>query len=150
VKNQYDGASKGHGNSGTTQKITGSQHCELTLALYMLKIHRENDIRGPIKIGCSKASCYWCHVYLLSINDQFPGQKVVTFATHGKRTKGWLLPENDLLARDEILHLVGDSVEDVFRRAWGMPRKKSDSRSLSSSFEQQHGTEPKSKWLHEV
>jgi len=47
--------------------IAGSQQCESNLALYMLKIYREIETRGPIKIGCSKASCYWCHVYLWNI-----------------------------------------------------------------------------------
>jgi len=74
---------------------------------------------------------------------------VITFATHEKRTRGWLLPTDDYLARDKMLRLVGQSVEDVLRRAcWGMPGEESDS--LSPSFGDQQVLSPKMKWTPKV
>jgi len=54
----------------------------------LLKLQSVFRADSAMKIGCSKASCYWCHVYSLNISDRFPEQKVITIATYGKRTKG--------------------------------------------------------------
>lgn len=143
IANRFSGAQKGYGAKGQMTTIVGSQHCELTLALEMLQMFQHTKQAGPIKIGCSKASCYWCHVYLSALNDQFPDHRVVTFSTHGKLTKGWLLPEANTLARDRVVELIGDFVDEIFWRAWGIPRRKSDSPSVSGSFE----SSPSQNWI---
>lgn len=99
----------------------------------MLALNRNRHQKGLIKIGCSKAACYWCHQYILELNEEFPRNQIVNFATHGKRTKGWILPELEVKAKRAMLNLIGTSIEDVFRAAGGLPRKKSDSRSLPTS-----------------
>lgn len=100
---------------------------------------------GLIEIGCSKASCFWCHIYLKQLNEHLlnsdPNIKIITFANHGKRTKGWLMPEGQEAVGESVLQEIGYLIEDVFRRAWGVPRKKSDSRSLSPSFFGSHSGE---------
>ena len=59
--------------------------------------------------------------------------KVITYATHGKRVKGWLLPRGRDKVADIILQDIGNQVENVFQEAHGLPRKRSDSRSVSPS-----------------
>ena len=67
--------------------------------------------RGTIKIGCSKASCYWCDAYLSALNKQSSERqfepRIVYTATHGKRAKGWLLPDEDVRARTEVAWRMG-------------------------------------------
>ncbi|KAL9095772.1 MAG: hypothetical protein Q9163_006497, partial [Psora crenata] len=145
IANRFDGANKGSGAEGQQHAILASQHCEITLALYFLEVFLKVRRGGSIEIGCSKASCYWCHLYLEQLNEHLVTSnhniKIVTFANHGKRTKGWLMPEGQKAVTDAVLQEVGYLIEDVFRRAWGVPRKKSDSRSLFSSFFGSHSGE---------
>jgi len=63
VLNPFDGATKGRGSPNQKYTIQGSQHCELTFALHFIKTPRAHS-GGEIKIGCSKASCYWYHIFL--------------------------------------------------------------------------------------
>ena len=134
IQNHNHNAQKGSGEANAKQKIQCSQHCELTLALHLAERFTAQKVSCPIKIGCSKASCYWCHVYILELNKTLSNNKVITFATHGKRVKGWLLPRGHDKVADIVLQHVGNEVENVFEEAHGLPRKKSDSRSVSSSL----------------
>ena len=74
------------------------------------------------------------HSYISCLNKQFSENQVVPFSTNGTRTKGWLLPKDDVLARDEVLRVVGDSIDDIFRQAWALPVKRSGARNISSEF----------------
>ena len=67
--------------------------------------------------------------YLLKIGSS---KRVITFANHGKRTKGWIVPEEPAAVKDKMLEYVRQSMEEVLKQIAGEPRKKSDSRSLDS------------------
>ncbi len=141
VLNHFDSATIGSGNPNQQHAIQASQHCELTLALHFLNAPGAHS-GGEIKIGCSKASCYWCHIYLLELNKHLsarePAAKVVTYASTGKRTKGWLMPGGFEEVKAVILQQVGVEVEDVFNAVAGIPRRRSDSRSPSSHLFGEH------------
>ncbi|KAL8859952.1 MAG: hypothetical protein Q9178_003500 [Gyalolechia marmorata] len=130
-----------HASPLEKKSILVSQHCEISVAFHMLEIHSKNQIKGPIKIGCSKACCFWCKTYIAGLNEQHPDHPIIIYASHGKRTKGWMLPDAEVKARDSIVELVSTSVEDTFRTVWGLPRKRSDSRSVASEFEDLDTTE---------
>ncbi|KAL8905020.1 MAG: hypothetical protein Q9171_006839 [Xanthocarpia ochracea] len=124
-----------HASPSETRPILVSQHCEITTALHMLKIHLKNQIKGPIKIGCSKAVCFWCKTYIAGLNEQYPEHPIVVNASHGKRTKGWMLPDAEVKARESTVELISTSVEETFRTVWGLPRKRSYFKSVASGFE---------------
>ena len=138
IANHYNGAKPGSGTPGQKCGIRASQHCELTLALYFVNEWRKAQRRGRIAIGCSKASCYWCHRYVNTLNESLKDSKnditLVSYATHGKRISGWVMPEGHDEVQDVIYDEVGSSVGEIIKAAWTIPRKKSDSRSLSPSF----------------
>lgn len=136
VKNHYDSAVSGDRPARDYLMLT-SQHCELTLALEMLKNPYGQRI---IKIGCSKASCYWCHLYLENLNehltssDPATNMQVVHYATHGKRTTGWKMPEASGDVGDQVYLSIGFLMDDTLRKVTGMERRKSDSRSVESGY----------------
>lgn len=51
--------------------INATQHCELTVARYMLDCKRlvHQAYKCPIETGLSKPCCYWCHQYLQNLNN---------------------------------------------------------------------------------
>ncbi|KAL2053374.1 hypothetical protein ABVK25_006368 [Lepraria finkii] len=128
LKEYYPDAKEGQ--SGKI-KILFSQHCELTVANYLLRLKTATkSLLGPIEIGCSKASCFWCDLYLTELNDILPKYgRVINRATHGNLCNGWMMPqalpgyEN---VNREVLDCIGRQVETVF--AYGNDRRrKSDS-----------------------
>ncbi|KAL8728631.1 MAG: hypothetical protein Q9166_005285 [cf. Caloplaca sp. 2 TL-2023] len=66
VTAQYDHAQAG--NPGT-QFTTTAQHCELTIGLWLWKRKQQLNLPGPIEVGCSKASCHYCSIYLKQFNN---------------------------------------------------------------------------------
>jgi len=90
VEEHYPHAQEGH--PGLT-KIKFTQHCELTLALWMTA--RIKDMAKPhtkrIEIGVSKSCCQWCVGYL-GLLDGLASYDIVVHATHGKQPTGWLMP----------------------------------------------------------
>ena len=139
ISNHMEKASEGSSKvPGATELTTCSRHCELTLALQLLQHFEEQGITGPISIGVSKASCYWCHVFPLELNEYLEQNQIVTYGTHGKSVKGWLPPqhltERYTHVNHNVLRYIGEKVEEVFRKIKEIPRKKSDSRSITNSL----------------
>ncbi|KAL6712954.1 hypothetical protein ACLMJK_009509 [Lecanora helva] len=131
ISDHFPKANAGVGKSPHEQAaVLCSQHCELTLAHHLINLGG----KGELEIGCSKASCFWCHAYLVDLNDKLKdsNSKVVLYATHGKRTKGWLLPTEPEFrtVADNVLRYIGQTVADVFARIQAEPRKTSDPRSI--------------------
>lgn len=119
--------------SGQTRKVTASHHAELSLALYMMNMKPSEDPRSTIEIGCSKASCYWCYHYLLYFNRYLAERRwplIVSRATHGKKTEGWLLPDGPDAVNHDFLQLVGKEMQEIFNTVPELQRRKSDSRSI--------------------
>ena len=122
---------------GATEMIMCSQHCELTLSLYLTKLFRRRNRTGTIKIGGSKSSCYWCWLYLLELNQELKRSEigVVIQRMNGKSVKGWLPPKH-LSKRyqklnDTILQSIGEKVECAFWEVKALWRKGAGSQSLS-------------------
>jgi len=97
-------------------RIDHCQHAELTLALFLIE---RSEAGGTYTIGLSKASCYWCSMWLDVANTALRSmaarktEVVVRATTRGKRTDGWLLPQDDRFAR---LFLVRFNAE--FRKCY--------------------------------
>ena len=79
----------------------------------------------------------------MELNNELDDIAEVLFATHGKRVKGWLLPDAPgcQTVGDNVLNHVGRMVEDIFGSVKESPRKKSDSRSISSSLAGEMGVQ---------
>lgn len=126
------GPGKPTGSLNQREVIT-SAHCELTLALHMLKSPKSNASRRTIEIGLSKAKCYWCHHYLAFLNHHSSkqnGPHIVSRATHGKKTEGWSLPAGPAQVTRDFLQLVGTEMQELFNTIAEQHRCKSDSRSI--------------------
>jgi hypothetical protein len=73
--------------------VTFTQHCEITLALEMLRHYiRPKYSRRKIEIGVSKACCEWCCQYLNLLASAYPKHSVFVRASHGKQPDGWMIP----------------------------------------------------------
>lgn len=97
-----------------------TQHCELTVALYLLQRRIDEGIsaKRSYGIGCSEASCVWCDSYLRMLNSFGPsGATVVYHGFHGQRTPGWLLPKalpGYESVNDHVLDDIGAEVDTIF------------------------------------
>lgn len=137
IQRSYFTAKEGVGIPGAKVQVLTSQHCELTLALFMLK-DPVFESQHSLKIGCSKASCHFCHIYIENLNEHLlqpepaTSKQVVLFSTHGKRPTGWIMPQVKGYdeVRNESYQSIGIEVEDILRTVTLTERKKSDSRSL--------------------
>ncbi|KAL9031050.1 MAG: hypothetical protein Q9196_000883 [Gyalolechia fulgens] len=116
------------------KEIKSTQHCELTVALALWEKRQKQGIAGALEVGCSKASCYYCSVFVRRFNEWAKRQpqvnQIVTSGYHAKYVNGWLMPTYPSEVVDQVLDHVGNLVYDVFNCVTG-PRRKSDSRSLS-------------------
>ena len=134
----YPKAIPGPAGRGEDQIINSSQHCELTLALHILDSKTPTGMRDkPVKVGCSKATCYWCYVFVYYLNQHHShhsGDKVVVRATHGKMVNGWLLPSTADEVEKNFLNHVGMMMQKVFTKLKDAPRRRSDSQSLPDVF----------------
>lgn len=95
-------------NGETTEPVIQFVHAECTLASYLASLQRP---WANIEIGCSKASCWLCELYLSH------KQGDLTFHIRhvsGKLRSGWTMPEG-IAARVEeyIRSLVLEEVFDV-------------------------------------
>lgn len=112
------------------RNIATTQHCELTVALFLMEWKRRNPVvTGPIEIGVSKSTCQWCYKYLTSLNNfinRSAGLTIVCRATRGKRPDGWMLPSKPELVKTEMLQYLGSQVQEIFDQVLTR-RRKSDS-----------------------
>lgn len=126
LKEHYPNAKEGQSGK---KKILFSQHCELTVAKHLLQVKTATrSLLDPIEIGCSKASCFWCNLYLTELNRILPGG-AITSATHGNLCDGWMMPQalpGYETVNTAVLDYIGREVEIVFARG-NDRRRKSDS-----------------------
>ena len=123
LKEHYPNAREGQSGK---KKILFSQHCELTVAKHLLRVKTaKGSLLSPIEIGCSKASCFWCDLYLKELNRILPGG-AITSATHGNLCDGWMMPQalpGYETVNIEVLDYIGRQVETVFERGNDRLRK---------------------------
>ena len=75
--------------------VTFTQHCEITLALEMLRRCNQRGItKRKIEVGVSKACCEWCCQYITLLASAYPSHPVLVRASHGKQPDGWMMPPN--------------------------------------------------------
>lgn len=121
--------------------IRSTQHCELTVALHLLQLRTPEGSQMPsIEVGCSKASCFWCHKYINELNSVLIlSGPVVVRATHGKMTNEWMVPQAAQGFEDEcnrakqnVFDTIGKSIRAIFAAGSDL-RRKSDSQPLGAS-----------------
>jgi hypothetical protein len=91
VQGTYKGANPGNPVDGK-KTIAFTQHCEITLALDVLKRAQSKVNTAKIEIGVSKACCEWCCEYLSLLASAYPQYSILVRASHGKQTNGWMIP----------------------------------------------------------
>ncbi|KAL8998596.1 MAG: hypothetical protein Q9169_002347 [Polycauliona sp. 2 TL-2023] len=103
----------------STIKVIGSQHCELTVALYLWKA----KATGHIEIGCNKASCFYCAKWIDEFNLAVAttNRSVIHRGDHRKFINGWVVPQQDnsVKAKDNMLEDVLATVGDRLRSEIG-------------------------------
>ena len=130
VKNVYEKAQPGQPAAGK-KNIKFTQHCEITLALDMLKRTQPKLTNPKIEIGVSKACCEWCCEYLNLLASVYPEHSFLVRASHGKQPDGWMMPPNGLKSVEkQMTRLIEGRVDSVI---WEIiNRRRSDSNELPS------------------
>ncbi|KAL8845996.1 MAG: hypothetical protein Q9221_008877 [Calogaya cf. arnoldii] len=114
------------------------QHCEITLGRALWQRKKDYQLLGDIEIGCSKASCKYCSIYIEKFNaceeeQQKPHNKIVVKGVHEKCVQGWSMPQGnetiDETVRMEVFTEIGELMADIVTKVTWPPRKLSDSRS---------------------
>ncbi|KAL8898920.1 MAG: hypothetical protein Q9207_006461 [Kuettlingeria erythrocarpa] len=129
-----------HANPGTTAtttvNVTASQHCELTIGLYLWEHNKRFNRTGAIEVGCNKASCWYCSDFIRSFNDwrseTQKGPRIMVRGDHSKHVDGWTMPAG---TPDEVQKLVLNSIGQVMHTMINIvqaPPRKSDSHSPPS------------------
>ncbi|KAL8843488.1 MAG: hypothetical protein Q9176_002101 [Flavoplaca citrina] len=122
-----------------TDTIKTCQHCELTIGLRLYQRKKDLDLPGPVEVGCSKASCLYCSIYLDRFNEweyseelskRTPRENsIIVRGSHNKCILGWYMPANYDNVRNRVLNSIGSMMTEIVDRLAGPPRRKSDSRS---------------------
>ncbi len=95
--------------------ISTAPHAELAIAIRLADYMKAHNLEGPIEIGVSKASCYWCQQYLDFLHESLqPKLNIVNRATHGKCIDGWLIPDHPADIKRQMLDFVGDKMQAIF------------------------------------
>lgn len=130
VKARFHDAQEGP--PGST-RIDQCQHAELTLTLFLINTSQSAGAGGTYEIGVSKSSCYWCSIWLDLANTALSmasrKTEIVVRATHGKRTDGWLLPQDKHVAHLFLLRFNSEFRSHYDTALTG--RRRSDSKPLS-------------------
>ncbi|KAL8693219.1 MAG: hypothetical protein Q9224_003794 [Gallowayella concinna] len=161
---------EGDGFSGTTT-VVASQHCELTvgLDLWYRRVQQQQQqqhkqqqqqqkqqqqqqqkqqtqapeeiFSTPVEVGCSKASCHYCGLYLDKFNQwcrrNQAGPPIFVRGLHHKNTEGWMMPRVPTDAPDQMkngfteagnstLEGIGDRIHTMWLEMMN-PRRLSDS-----------------------
>jgi hypothetical protein len=111
------------------KKVTFTQHCEITLALDMLKRTQPKFTNSRIEIGVSKTSCEWCYEYLNLLASVYPRHLILVRASHGKQPDGWMMPPNGPKSiAPQMIRLAEGRVDHII---WEINyRRQSDSNEL--------------------
>jgi hypothetical protein len=130
VTRVYGGARPGQPAVGKT-RIRFTQHCEITLALDMLKRTRPIPGHSIIKIGVSKACCEWCCEYLNLLTSAYQRHPILIRVSHGKQPDGWMMPPSGPQSiSQQMVRLIVERVDNVI---WQITsRRRSDSNELPS------------------
>jgi OTT_1508-like deaminase len=130
VKRVYKEAQPGRPAVRKT-KIRFTQHCEITLALDMLKRTRPIPGHSIIEIGVSKACCEWCCEYLNLLTSAYQRNPILVRASHGKQPNGWMMPPSGPQSiSQQMVRLIVERVDDV---VWKITSsRRSDSNELPS------------------
>ncbi|KAL9035852.1 MAG: hypothetical protein Q9180_004628 [Flavoplaca navasiana] len=136
VRDFYPKASPGTPGPDPEVEIAAAQHCELTVGLDLWRALVYRKQRQTIEIGCSKASCYYCKLWIEEFNKWVTGQhlpnKMVLRGQHDKFVLGWAMPSNSpAKVRDGVLEGIGKVMQEIWTEAGG-PRRRSDSQSPPS------------------
>jgi OTT_1508-like deaminase len=136
VTSAFPNAALGHPENGK-KRVKFTQHCEITLALAMLKRLRLCDVKvKKVEIGVSKACCGWCCEYLGLLHQEDPRKPILVRATHGKLPDGWMMPPSGSpLITKKMAALIEEKIDDV---VWEIH---SSRRSDSNELEDFEGTE---------
>src|SRR2546423_1732542 len=130
VTDAYDKAQPGQPAVGK-KTVTFTQHCEITLALDMLKRTRPKLTKTKIEIGVSKACCEWCCEYLNLLASAYPEHSILVRASHGKQPDGWMMPPNSPTSiAQQMTRVIEERIDHVI---WKINnRRRSDSNELPS------------------
>jgi hypothetical protein len=110
------------------KKVKFTQHCEITLALDMLK-RKAKFTHSKIEIGVSKACCEWCCDYLTLLGSAYSHHSILVRASHGKQTDGWMMPSHGPKSIEhQMAQLIETRIQGV---VWKIhSRRRSDSPGL--------------------
>jgi hypothetical protein len=132
VTNAYTEAQPGDPVVGE-KTITFTQHCEITLALDMLKRAQLRLSNTKIEIGVSKACCEWCCQYLNLLASVYPQYPILVRASHGKQPDGWMMPPSSPTSvTQQMIRVIEEKIDHVIWKINSRHRR-SDSVELSSS-----------------
>ncbi|KAL8912227.1 MAG: hypothetical protein Q9171_002741 [Xanthocarpia ochracea] len=136
VQDIYPKATPGTHGPGPELEIVAAQHCELTVGLELWRTLINKNQRQIIGIGCSKASCFYCKLWIEEFNKWVAGDnlpnKMVLRGQHDKLVLGWAMPANTpAKVRDGVLEGIGKVMQEIYTEAGG-PRRRSDSQSPPS------------------
>ena len=116
--------------------IKFTQHCEITLALDMLKRAEPGFTNTKIEIGVSRACCEWCCQYLNLLASAYPQHSILVRASHGKQPDGWMIPPSGpMSATQQMIRVIEDKVDNVLGKI--DRNRRSDSIPLPSSQEEE-------------
>ena len=98
--------------------IKFTQHCEITLALAMLKRHLDSGVTGfgkkKLEIGVSKTCCGWCWDYLSLLNESYSKSPILVRVSHGKKPDGWMVPPSGPKSiTKQMVQLIEERVDNV-------------------------------------
>jgi hypothetical protein len=130
VKNVYEKALPGQPAVGN-KKVKFTQHCEITLALDMLKRTQSKFTNPKIEIGVSKACCEWCCKYLYILTSGKPHHSILVRASHGKQPDGWMMPsKGPKSTAQQMIRSIEGRIDNAIWKIHN--RRRSDSNELPS------------------
>ncbi|KAL8904987.1 MAG: hypothetical protein Q9207_002910 [Kuettlingeria erythrocarpa] len=132
VKENYPRAQRGIPGDDTIN-IKASQHCELTMALYLRKQKIERRVPGVIEVGCNKASCSYCSKYIRTFNtwceETKQDHEIVVRGEHNKNIDGWVMPSDIQEVSRRVLSTIGKTIQRIVDVVSTPSRRLSDSHS---------------------
>jgi hypothetical protein len=94
--------------------INFTQHCEITLALHMLKRTQQKLRNTKIEIGVSKACCEWCCEYLNLLASAYTRHSISVRASHGKQPDGWMIPPSSPTSiAQQMIRAIQEKIDHV-------------------------------------
>lgn len=139
IKAYYKDASAGPKGIAEIQLVNSSQRRELTVALYLAEA-QQGKTGNTIHVGCSKASCYWCHIHLLILNQSASGGAASSRTSISWQEYQRLVDAEGTVGYDlceyGILEHAGSEMQEVFNKIANRPSRRSGSYPLDDIFEE--------------